>query len=28
MPGVEVDEKKRMVLAIEEDAGVDIMHAC
>jgi len=28
MPGVEVDENKRLVLAIEEDAGVDIMHAC
>src|SRR5688572_12998986 len=25
---VEVDEGKRLVLAIEEDAGVDILHAC
>ena len=24
----EVEEGKRLVLAIEEDAGVDIMHAC
>ena len=24
----EVEDGKRMVLAIEEDAGVDIMHAC
>jgi ferredoxin len=24
----EVDRGKRLVLAIEEDAGVDIMHAC
>lgn len=24
----EVDEDKRLVLAIEEDAGVDIMHVC
>jgi ferredoxin len=24
----DVEEGKRLVLAIEEDAGVDIMHAC
>lgn len=24
----EVERGKRLVLAIEEDAGVDIMHAC
>jgi ferredoxin len=24
----EVEDGKRLVLAIEEDAGVDIMHAC
>jgi len=24
----DVDEDKRLVLAIEEDAGVDIMHSC
>ena len=25
---VDVDEGKRLVLAIEQDAGVDILHAC
>jgi ferredoxin len=25
---VEIDSGKRLVLAIEEDAGVDILHAC
>lgn len=25
---VEVDDGKRLVLAIEQDAGVDILHAC
>ena len=25
---VEVDEGKRLVLAIEQDAGVDVLHAC
>ena len=24
----DVEEDKRLVLAIEEDAGVDIMHSC
>ena len=27
-PTVDVDEGKRLVRAIEEDAGVDILHAC
>ena len=27
-PTVDVDEGKRLVLAIEQDAGVDILHAC
>jgi len=27
-PPVEVESGKRLVLAIEEDAGVDILHAC
>src|SRR5436305_5926472 len=27
-PPVEVDDGKRLVLAIEQDAGVDILHAC
>ncbi len=27
-PTVEVDQAKRLVLAIEQDAGVDILHAC
>jgi ferredoxin len=27
-PTVEVEAGKRLVLAIEEDAGVDILHAC
>ena len=25
---VEVEDGKRLVLAIEQDAGVDILHAC
>ena len=27
-PSVEVETGKRLVLAIEQDAGVDILHAC
>ena len=27
-PTVEVEDGKRLVLAIEQDAGVDILHAC
>ena len=27
-PTVEVETGKRLVLAIEEDAGVDVLHAC
>ena len=27
-PTVEVPDDKRLVLAIEEDAGVDVLHAC
>lgn len=27
-PSVDVDAGKRLVLAMEEDAGVDILHAC
>lgn len=27
-PGVDVEEGKRLVNAIEQDAGVDILHAC
>jgi len=27
-PSVEVESGKRLVLAIEQDAGVDILHAC
>jgi len=27
-PTVEVEEGKRLVLAIEQDAGVDVLHAC
>lgn len=27
-PTVEVESGKRLVLAVEEDAGVDILHAC
>ena len=27
-PTVEVEPGKRLVLAIEEDAGVDVLHAC
>jgi ferredoxin len=27
-PTVEVESGKRLVLAIEEDAGVDVLHAC
>ena len=27
-PSVEVEAGKRLVLAIEQDAGVDILHAC
>src|SRR5688572_13361985 len=27
-PAVEVEHGKRLVLAIEQDAGVDILHAC
>ena len=27
-PAVEVEAGKRLVLAIEEDAGVDVLHAC
>ena len=27
-PAVEVEAGKRLVLAVEEDAGVDILHAC
>ena len=27
-PTVEVEAGKRLVLAIEEDAGVDVLHAC
>ena len=27
-PAVEIVEPKRLVLAIEQDAGVDILHAC
>ena len=27
-PTVDVDEGKRLVLAIEQDAGVDVLHAC
>ena len=27
-PAVEVENGKRLVLAIEQDAGVDILHAC
>lgn len=28
VPSVEVESGKRLVLAIEQDAGVDILHAC
>ena|SRR5688572_33226460 len=27
-PAVDVENEKRLVLAIEQDAGVDILHAC
>jgi ferredoxin len=27
-PTVDVEEGKRLVLAIEQDAGVDVLHAC
>ena len=27
-PSVDVENEKRLVLAIEQDAGVDILHAC
>ena len=27
-PAVQVEDGKRLVLAIEQDAGVDILHAC
>jgi ferredoxin len=27
-PSVEVPSGKRLVLAIEQDAGVDVLHAC
>ena len=27
-PTVEVEDGKRLVLAIEQDAGVDVLHAC
>ena len=27
-PSVDVQEGKRLVLAIEQDAGVDVLHAC
>jgi ferredoxin len=27
-PSVEVESGKRLVLAIEQDAGVDVLHAC
>ena len=27
-PSVEVESGKRLVLAVEQDAGVDILHAC
>ena len=27
-PAVDVESNKRLVLAIEQDAGVDILHAC